>query len=442
MIPIRLPARARPGRGTRPALAASAALVVALTTIAGGTTAEASVPSPPAGWSQIFADDFDGPAGSLPSSGNWQFDLGHGYPGGAGNWGTGEIEQATDNPANVSVDGGGNLRITPLRDGAGNWTSARIESRRTDLKAPDGGVLRIEARIQPPDVGGAAAEGYWPAFWALGSPFRNNFQNWPSIGELDIMENVNGLNTVWGTLHCGVAPGGPCNEYNGIGANRPCPGPSCQAAFHTYRFDWDRSVSPNQLRWYVNDELYQTISQNQLPADTWNAMTSHAGYFLILDVAIGGGFPDAIAGRTTPTSATVPGRPMVVDYVSAWQRGGSSAHNQLPGGQRLTRGQELVSANGRYHLALQNDGNLVIYDGTPAQAIWATGTWNLPADRRPTHADMQTDGNLVLYNDANQPAWACGSFGSSNPYLELQDDGNLVVYQNGRTPIWASGTQR
>jgi hypothetical protein len=172
-------------------------------------------------------------------------------------------------------------------------------------------------------------------------------------------------------------------------------------------------------------------------------MTSHAGYFLILDVAIGGGFPDAIAGKPTPTSATVPGQSMVVDYVSVWQRGGSSsAHNQLPAGQRLTPGQELVSSNGRYHLALQNDGNLVIYDGTPAQAIWATGTWNLPADRRPTHADMQTDGNLVLYNDANQPAWASGSFGSSNPYLELQDDGNLVVYQNGRTPIWASGTQR
>ena len=258
------------------------------------------------------------------------------------------------------------------------------------------------------------------------------------------MENVNGLNTVWGTLHCGVAPGGPCNEYNGLGANRPCPGPSCQSAFHTYRFDWDRSVSPNQLRWYVNDELYQTISQNQLPADTWNAMTSHAGYFLILDAAVGGGFPDAIAGHATPTSATVPGSPLVVDYVSVWQRGGGSggAANQLTTGQRLTAGQQLVSTNGRYHLTLQSDGNLVIYDTTPAQPIWATGTWNLPADRRPTHVDMQADGNVVLYNDANQPAWASGSSGTASPYLELQDDGNLVAYENGRTPIWASGSQR
>ena len=119
--------------------------------------------------------------------------------------------------------------------------------------------------------------------------------------------------------------------------------------------------------------------------------------------------------------------------------------NQLPAGQRLSRGQELASSNGRFHLVLQTDGNLVIYDGAPGQnPIWATGTWNLPTDRRPTHTDMQTDGNLVLYNDTNQPAWATGTFGPNyiNPYLEMQDDGNLVIYHNGRTPVWASGTAR
>ncbi|HTJ33723.1 MAG TPA: hypothetical protein VL738_10870 [Dactylosporangium sp.] len=72
--------------------------------------------------------------------------------------------------------------------------------------------------------------------------------------------------------------------------------------------------------------------------------------------------------------------------------------------------------------------------------VWS----NLPADRRPTHADLQADGNFVLYNDANQPAWSSSTFGSGfiNPYLEMQDDGNLVTYHNGRTPIWASGTAR
>src|SRR3954468_6975544 len=117
-------------------------------------------------------------------------------------------------------------------------------NRRSNFKAPAGGVLRIEGRVQMPNVTGAQAAGYWPAFWALGAPFRGNYQNWPSVGEFDVMENVNGINSVWGVLHCGVAPGGPCNEFNGIGTSRACPGSSCQSAFHTYRFEWDTSISP------------------------------------------------------------------------------------------------------------------------------------------------------------------------------------------------------
>jgi hypothetical protein len=269
----------------------------------------------------VWSDDFTGPAGALPSSDDWIIDTGHGYPGGPGNWGTGEIQRYTADPANVSQDGGGNLRITPLRAASGEWTSARIETRRTDFKPADGRVLRIEGRIQMPNVAGAEALGYWPAFWALGSPYRGNYQNWPAIGEFDIMENVNGINSVWGVLHCGTNPGGACNETSGIGANRACPGSACQAAMHTYRFEWDRSVSPNQLRWYVDGERFHSVGQNQLDATTWNNMTGHGGYFLLLNVAMGGAFPNGVAGQNTPTAATVPGRPMVVDYVAVWQSG-------------------------------------------------------------------------------------------------------------------------
>jgi hypothetical protein len=54
------------------------------------------------------------------------------------NCGTGEVESMTSDPANVSLDGAGNLRITPLRSASGAWTSARIETQRTDLAAPVG----------------------------------------------------------------------------------------------------------------------------------------------------------------------------------------------------------------------------------------------------------------------------------------------------------------
>ncbi|MGW5266341.1 glycoside hydrolase family 16 protein [Microbispora sp. NPDC004025] len=364
-----------PWRRSMLALLAAATAVMALAV----RPADASVPGTPSGWSLVWSDDFTGAAGSLPSSTNWIIDTGHSYPGGPSNWGTGEIQNYTANPANVSLDGSGNLRITPIGSGQ-NWTSARIETRRTDFKPAAGRILRIEGRIQMPNVTGDAALGYWPAFWALGSPYRGNYQNWPAIGEFDIMENVNGINSVWGVLHCGVNPGGACGETNGIGASRACPGSTCQSAFHTYRFEWDRSVTPNQLRWYVDGQQFHSISQSQLDATTWSNMTSHAGYFILLNVAMGGGFPNGVAGFSTPTSSTVSGRPMVVDYVAVWQSGATSSpppSSPPPGGvdarstiqaenhqaQSGTQTETTQDTGGGQNVAYISNGDWLRYDG-------------------------------------------------------------------------------
>ncbi|MGZ0146275.1 glycoside hydrolase family 16 protein [Kribbella sp. WER1] len=357
-----------------PLLAAAGLGTGGLTTAGLGVAAEATVPAPPAGWSTVWSDDFDGPSGSLPSSTNWIIDTGHGYPGGPGNWGTGEVQNYTNSPDNLSLDGSGNLKITPRRDAAGNWTSGRIESQRANFKPPAGGVLAIESRIQMPNVTGDAALGYWPAFWALGSPYRGNYWNWPGIGEFDIMENVNGINSVWGVLHCGVNPGGACNETTGLGANRACPGSTCQSAFHTYRFEWDTSVSPNQLRWYVDGQQFHSLSQSQFPTDTWSNMTSHAGYFVLLNLAIGGAFPDALNGPT-PRASTVPGKPMVVDYVAVSTKGGgtttpppsASAYSTLQAesyGQQSGVGVETTTdTGGGQNLMQVGNGDWALYRG-------------------------------------------------------------------------------
>lgn len=296
-----------------------AALVVA--SVATAMTANASVPATPSGWSLVWSDDFTGGANTLPSSANWIIDTGTAYPGGPANWGTGEIQTYTNSTANLRQDGNGNLVITPIRAANGSWTSGRIETVRSNFKPAAGRVLRIESRIQMPNVTGNAALGYWPAFWALGAPYRGAYWNWPGIGEFDIMENVNGINSVWGVLHCGVNPGGPCNETTGLGASRACPGSSCQSAFHTYRFEWDTTNgAAEQLRWYVDGQQFHTINEAQLDAGTWSSMTNHAGYFLLLNVAMGGAFPNALGG-STPTAATASGVPMLVDYVAVWQSG-------------------------------------------------------------------------------------------------------------------------
>ncbi|GAA1810629.1 carbohydrate-binding protein [Luedemannella flava] len=308
-------------RRRRVMLAAVAATVLA-GTAAVTVNANASVPSTPSGWSLQWSDDFTGSANTLPSSNNWIFTTGTQYPNGPANFGTGEIQTYTTNTQNISLDGSGNLKITPIKSSSGQWTSARIETKRTNFKPPSGGVLRIEGRIAMPNVTGSSAMGYWPAFWALGSPYRGNYWNWPGIGELDIMENVNGMNQVWGTLHCGVNPGGPCNETQGLGATRACPNSSCQGNFHTYAIEWDTSVSPQVLRWYVDGVQFFSVSQSQV-GSYWSDMTSHEGYFILLNVAMGGAFPNGVAGYSTPTSSTVSGKPMLVDYVAVYTKGGS-----------------------------------------------------------------------------------------------------------------------
>lgn len=131
------------------------------------------------GFSITWSDDFTGSAGSLPSASNWIIDTGTSYPGGPAQWGTGEVQTYTNNPQNVKLTGNGQLQITPIRDSNGRWTSGRIETTRTDFQAKAGGKMRISARISLPDVTGAAAAGYWPAFWTLGNNFRGNYWNWP-----------------------------------------------------------------------------------------------------------------------------------------------------------------------------------------------------------------------------------------------------------------------
>jgi beta-glucanase (GH16 family) len=309
------------GRAFRLLTIAAVMVVVAGSWITTRTGASAAVPPPPGGMSLVFSDDFTGAANTGVNTANWLYDLGTSYPGGAANFGTGEVETMTNSTANVFQDGAGHLAIRPIRDAAGRWTSGRIETQRTDFAAPVGGKVRFEASLQQPNVSGAAAAGYWPAFWSMGAAARPAAAtNWPSIGEWDVMEDINGRSSEFATLHCGVSPGGPCNETTGLGSGeRGCGG--CQTGFHTYTVEYDRSVSPEVMRWFVDGAQIFSVNSGQVDAATWNNATHH-GMFLILNVAIGGAFPAAFGGG--PTAATQSGAAMLVDYVAVYQTGGAT----------------------------------------------------------------------------------------------------------------------
>lgn len=109
--------------------------------------------------------------------------------------------------------------------------------------------------------------------------------------------------------------------------------------------------------------------------------------------------------------------------------------NILSVGQSLAPGWFLRSSNGQYTLAMQSpDGNLVVYDN--ATPIWASGTGGHPG----ANVAMQTDGNLVVYAPSGGgPLWASNTAGTgSNNYVAMQTDGNLVIYTSSGQPVWAS----
>jgi hypothetical protein len=295
----------------------TAALVAVWLAFPAGS-ANASLPGPPSGWTTVFSDDFNGGSGSGPS-GSWIYDTGPGS-----SFGTGEIETMTDSRSNVHLDGSGNLDITALNNG-GNWTSGRIQTSTPNVGAPAGGKLEVTASIRQP-TGGL---GYWPAFWMLGPG------QWPENGEIDIMEDVNALSNVAGTIHCGTYPGGPCNEGNGIGSGlRACSG--CQSGFHTYTMILDRTnTSAESITFYLDGSQYFTVTEGQVGTATWQQAFDH-NLSIIFDLAMGGGFPNGVCGCTTPTGSTASGGTMSVDYVAAYTTNSGGPPPPPPGSGPIT----------------------------------------------------------------------------------------------------------
>jgi hypothetical protein len=338
-------ARGRPRRlaalAATLALAPAAALAGLTGIVVTGAAAPASattVPAAPSGWTTAFSDSFSGAAGSGVDS-QWTDDTGTQYNGTGctANWGTGEVESNTSSTANVAEDGSGHLNVTAVKSGS-SWTSGRIETTADNFAAPAGGEMEVSALVKQPNP--ATGLGYWPAFWMLGSGFRAsgagtsgtmNCSNWPSAGEIDIMEDVNALSERSGTLHCGTDPGGPCNETTGLSSGlQSCSG--CQTGYNTYSVIVNRTnTSAESITWYLNGTAYYSVSESQVGASTWAAAVDH-GFFLILDLAMGGAFPDAICGCTAPSSSTSSGAAMSVGYVAVYTTTGSGSGGGGGGG--------------------------------------------------------------------------------------------------------------
>jgi beta-glucanase (GH16 family) len=249
----------------------------------GGAVA-AGAKCPSAGWNLVWGDDFDGASGSAVDASKWAYDTGP-------NWFNNELQDYTSGATNASLDGSGNLIIearAEAREGR-QYTSARLktEGKKTFTYG------RIEGRMKLP-----AGQGMWPAFWMLGG------STWPDDGEIDIMENLGKEPSIaHGTMH---GPGysgaaGPTAMYTLPGGAKFADG------FHIFAIEWEASA----IRWYVDDQLYSTKTTADTKGGTW--VFDH-GFFLILNLAVGGDWPG------NPDATTSFPQKMVIDYVRVCQK--------------------------------------------------------------------------------------------------------------------------
>ena len=103
-------------------------------------------------------------------------------------------------------------------------------------------------------------------------------------------------------------------------------------------------------------------------------------------------------------------------------------------GDVLRADEGRTSADGRFRVLMQGDGNVVVMrrDGTP---LWATRT----EGHSGALAVLQRDGNFVIYHDG-RPVWASNTEGAGPSVLVvIQTDGNLVLYDDEGVARWASG---
>ena len=370
----------------------------ALATSSPRTAAAPKAALAPAAGALTWADDFDGPAGSAPNGARWRHDIG-----GSG-WGNQELEYYTDSTRNAALDGNGHLVITARKEnpgGFGCWygscqyTSARLLTAGTFSQQ----YGRFEARIQIP-----RGQGMWPAFWMLGDNIGS--VGWPNSGEIDVMENIGREPaTIHGTLHGPGYSGGA-----GLSGGFTLGGGAFADGFHTFAVDWD----PTGISFSVDGNVYE----RRTPADTHgNPWVFDHPFFILMNVAVGGGWPG------NPDGSTSFPQTMVVDYVHVFASGGGGG-----GGGRTGR---ITGLGGKcVDVAGANTAN-----GTPVQLWDCNGTgaqnWTIGTDGtiRALGKCMDVSGGGTA-NGTKVQLWDCNGTGAQQWRISAAND--IVNPQSNR----------
>jgi beta-glucanase (GH16 family) len=245
----------------------------------------------------VWHDEFKGSAKTLPSRHNWRIIVG-------GAKFNHELEYYSDSPANVSLNGRGDLAITARRQHhpghhrSWHYTSGRLET----LGRFHVTYGKIEARIKVP-----AGDGLWPTFWMLGTNYPR--VGWPDSGEFDLME-FKGQNPfeLVATVHGPAAT----HKKNGWQSNSFAQSKSpFSSSFHVYGMNWTR----NQIMFTLDGVAFGTVVPGDLaPRDRW---VFNRPFYMLLNLAVGGYWVGP------PTRRTHFPATMLVDWVRVWKQAAS-----------------------------------------------------------------------------------------------------------------------
>ncbi|MGJ7521504.1 galactose oxidase-like domain-containing protein [Variovorax sp. LT1P1] len=111
-----------------------------------------------------------------------------------------------------------------------------------------------------------------------------------------------------------------------------------------------------------------------------------------------------------------------------------AAKDRLAAGEQLIPGQRLVSPDGRFGLAFEENGNLVLTEYASGTVRWQSGTAGKPSAR----LTMGSEGDLVLYGLDPLPIWRSGNAPAGATSAALGNDGVLALHRPDGTAVWRS----
>jgi beta-glucanase (GH16 family) len=265
-----------------PACRAPAFTAVVLTLAVVGLPAVGQAPDP----RLVFFDDFAGPA---LNRAHWNAIV------------TGRV---VNNEQQAYVDSSDTIAIVHGAEAAGaeNGALALRPRFRPGFRTADGRSFdfisgRLESRGNVAFTHGTVAArlklpagaGLWPAFWLLGTG------RWPDTGEIDVMENVGDPRWTNVALH---GPG-----YSGntpLVRRRPFPAAEDSTGWHIYAVEW----TATGFAFSVDGDVFYRVTRPEV--ERYGRWAYDTPKFLILNVALGGQYPQSMNKVAAPYPGLAP----------------------------------------------------------------------------------------------------------------------------------------